>query len=147
MSDLTSTFDVLRGWPNGSALSWDFKQKAAVTPDIVEGTVVAIEDESDVPVVDRWQSALLIGNNIDHPWIVVQGANQYDGEFTGKLTCVKLRTGIVFKVVTLLTPSVGDLVWSDANGVFTITDPGSAIPACGKVIEFNADEGWMVIES
>jgi hypothetical protein len=147
MSNLTSAFDVLRGWPNGSALSWDFKQKDAVTPDIVEGTVVAVEDESGVPVVDRWESALLTGNNLDHPWIVVQGADQYDGEFTGKLTCVKLRTGVIVKVATALTPTVGDIVWSDSDGVFTTTDPGSNIPGCGRVIEFNADEGWMVIES
>lgn len=147
MSNLNSAFDVLRGWPNGSALSWDFTQKSGVA-DIVEGTVVAIEDDgAGHAVVDRHQSALLTGNNPDHPWLVVQGADQYDSEFTGKLTCVKLRTGIVFKVVTALTPTVGDLLWADASGVLTNVDPGSSIVPLGKVIEFVAADGYMIVES
>jgi hypothetical protein len=146
MSNLSSSFDPIRGWPNGSALSRDFQQKAAVS-DIVEGTVVAVENAAGVPVVDRWQSALLTGDNPDHPWVVVQGGDQYDGTFTGMLTCVKLRTGFVFKVATSLTPTVGALLWSDANGVFTDTDPGGGVFHLGKVIEFDASEGWMVVES
>jgi len=147
MSNLNSAFDVLRGWPNGSALSWDFVQKAGIA-NIVEGTVVAVEDDgAGRSVVDRHESALLIGNNPDHPWLVVQGADQYDGEFTGKLTCVKLRTGVVFKVVTVLTPVVGELVWADANGVLTNVDPGGGVYSLGKVIEFNSTDGYMIIES
>lgn len=147
MSNLTSAFDILRGWPNGSALSWDFAQKAAVTPDIVEGTVVAVEDDSGNPVVDRHASGLLIGDNPDHPWMVVQGTDQYDGEFTGKLTCVKLRTGVVFQVATLLTPVIGDLLWTDADGVFTTTDPSGGEYPVGKVIDFNVTDGVMTVES
>lgn len=147
MSNLNSAFDVLRGWPNGSALSWDFTQKSGVV-DIVEGTVVAVEDDgAGHAVVDRHQSALLTGNNPDHPWLVVQGADQYDGEFTGRLTCVKLRTGIVFKVVTALTPNVGDLLWSDANGVLTNVDPGGGQYPLGKVIDYVAADGYMIVES
>ena len=148
MSNLNSAFDVLRGWPNGSALSWDFTQKDAVTPDIAEGTVVAVEDDgAGNPVVDRHESALLTGDNPDHPWLVVQGADQYDGEFTGKLTCVKLRTGVVFKVATALTPALGALLWTDSDGVFTDTDPAGGEYPAGKVIEFNATDGYMVVES
>lgn len=147
MSNLNSAFDILRGWPNGSALAWDFTQKDGVA-DIVEGTIVAVEDDgAGHPVVDRWESDLLIADNPDHPWIVVQGGDQFDGEFTGKLTCVKARTGAVIKVATALTPAVGDLVWSDSNGVFTLTDPGGGEYPIGKVIEFNSTDEYMVIES
>lgn len=146
MSNLSSSFDPVRGWPNGSALSRDFPQKAAVT-DIVEGTVVAVENAAGVPAVDRWESVLLIGDNPDHPWVVIQGADQYDGDFTGMLTCVKLRTGFVFKVATALTPAVGALLWADSNGVLTTTDPGSGIFHLGKVIQFDASDSWMVVES
>ena len=148
MSNLNSLFDIYRGWPNASGLSYDFKQKDAVTPNIAEGTVVAVEVGAvpGQPVVDRHESGL-IGTNYDQPWLVIQGADQYDGQFTGKMTCLKLRTGIVFKVPTVLTPTVGALVWSDSDGVFTITDPGGGVPHIGKVLEFNADEGYMVIES
>jgi len=148
MSNLTSLFDIRRGWPNGCALSWDFPQKAGVTPAIIEGTVVAVEDDgAGNAVVDRHTSALLVGNNADHPWLVVQGTDQYDGEFTGRLTCVKLRTGLVFQVVTALTPAISDLLWADANGVFTTTDPGGGEYPVGKVLEYNATDGYMVVES
>jgi len=141
MSNLNSKFDVLRGWPNGSALTYEFKEKNAIS-DLVEGTVVAVEDEAGVPVVDRHQSAL-----IDHPWMVLQGTDQYDGDFTGMTTCVRLRTGVVFKVATALTPSVAVPLWSDASGVFTITDPGSGIPPLGKVLSFDPVDGVMTVES
>jgi hypothetical protein len=147
MSNLNSAFDVLRGWPNGSGLAWDFAQKDSVV-DIVEGTVVAVEtDGAGGAVVDRHESTLLVGDNPDHPWLVIQGADQYDADFTGMLTCLKLRTGIVFKVATSLTPTVGDLLWADSDGVLTSTDPAGGIYAVGKVIEFNATDGYMVVES
>lgn len=146
MSNLNSQFDTIKGWPNGSALHYNFKQKDAVTPDIAEGTIVAVEDESGVAVIDRYTSAATASGNLDHPWLVVQGADQSDADFAGKLTCVKLRTGIVFKVATAETPTVGDLLWANA-GVLTGTDPNPTSPHVGKVIEFNSTDGYMVVES
>ena len=145
MSNLSSIFDIIRGWPYASALSFGFKQKDLVTPDIEEGTVVQVEDESGVPVVDRWTSALVASNNLDNPWIVMRGRDEEDAVFSEKLTCIKLRTGVMFRVATSETPLPGDLVYADA-GVVTMVDPGSA-PSFGEVVEFNEDEGWMVVES
>lgn len=148
MSNLSSTFDILRGWPNGCALWWEFQQKAAVTPNISEGEVVAVEaGTAGKGVVDRYDSVLATGTNMDYPWLVIQGKDQFDGQFTGTLTCLKLRSGVVFKIATALTMSVGDLVWSDGGGVFTNVDPGSSAPAIGKVIQIDPVNGWVVIES
>jgi hypothetical protein len=146
MSNLNSQFDTVKGWPNGSALSYSFKQKDAVTPAIEEGTIVAVEDESGVAVVDRYTSDVTASGNPDSPWLVIQGADQSDADFADKMTCVKLRTGIVFKVATAETPSVGDLLWANA-GVLTGTDPNPTSPHLGKVIEFNPTDGYMVVES
>ena len=146
MSNLTSIFDVVRGWPNSSALQNHFKQKALVSPDIMEGTVVAIEDESDVPVVDRWTSALhAASGNLDQPWLVMRGLDQTDSEYSEKLACAKLRTGLMFKVSCTEPAIPGDLVYANA-GVITITDPGSA-PAFGSVVACNEFEGWIIVES
>lgn len=145
MSNLSSIFDITRGWPCASALSFSFKQKAAVSPDIEEGTVVAVEDESGVAVVDRWTSADHASGNLDNPWLVMRGRDEEDSVFTGELTCIKLRTGVMFRVITTETPLPGDLVYANA-GVVTAIDPGAA-PAFGEVVEFNEDEGWMLIES
>lgn len=145
MSNLNSIFDILRGYPFECALCWDFTQDSGAASDIEEGTVVAVTDDGGTPAVDRHTSAL-IGSNPDQPWIVIRGKDQEDAQFTGKLTCLKMRTGILFRVPTALTPTVGDLVWAN-NGALTLTDPAGGERHVGKVVEFDADEDWMVIES
>lgn len=148
MSQLSAIFDILRGWPDGSALSWDFVQDSGASSDIEEGSVVAVVASSSPTSVDRHTSAL-IGPNVDqldHPWLVIRGKESSESEFTGRLTCLKLRTGVVFKVPTTETPVVGDLLWAD-TGVLTNVDPGSNIPHVGKVMQFDAAGGWIIVES
>lgn len=145
MSNLTSVFDVVRGWPNSSALQLSFKQKAAVTPDIQEGTVVAVENESSVPVIDRHTSAADASGNIDNPWIVMRGLDETDAQTSEKLACVKLRTGVMFRIATSEEVLPNDLIYANA-GVLTKVDPGTA-PALGRVVSYHPTEGWMVVES
>jgi len=146
MSDLTDTiFDVTRGWPNGSALQLSFKQKAAVTPDIEAGTVVAVEDESSVPVIDRHTSAADASGNVDQPWLVMRGLEEADAGESELLACVKLRTGVMFRVETAEEVLPNDLIYANA-GVLTKTDPGTA-PALGRVVDYHPTEGWMIVES
>ena len=150
MSDLASVFDVTRGGhPDFSALIFEFLQDSGATSDIEEGTVVAVVASSSPTSVDRHTSALIgpDADQKDHPWLVIRGKESSESDWTGVLTCMKLRTGCIFKVPTLLTPAIGDLLWSDSNGVLTTTDPGGGVHHLGKVIFFNADEGWMVVES
>ena len=149
MSYLTSKFDVLRGVEGkegSSALVWDFVQASGASPDIQEGTVVSVVAASTPTAVNRHTSVLLTGNNWDHPWLVIRGKESSESQFVNRLTCVKLRTGVKFKVATALTPVVGELLWADA-GVLTNVDPGSGIPHLGKVIGFDADNGFMIVES
>lgn len=163
MSNLTSLFDVLRGWPQGSALAAAFKQKDAVTPDLTEGKVVAVEDESSVPVVAKMTSSNVQEatgpiNNPDHPWLVIQGADQSDADMSGKLACLKLRTGLIFKVATALDHDVGDLVYANAGaltsqahataqigatGVYRTTDK----QVVGKILQHDATDKFIVVES
>ncbi|RLI86680.1 MAG: hypothetical protein DRP01_03680 [Archaeoglobales archaeon] len=146
MSNLESQFDIIKGWPNSSALHYGFKQKDAVTPAIEEGTIVAVEDESDVAVVDRYSSALPTSGNPDHPWLVIQGTDQSDGEFTDKVVCLKLRTGLIFKVATSAAFNPEDPVYANA-GAITPTDPNPTSVPIGKVIEVNPIDGYVVVES
>lgn len=147
MSHLTSRFDVVRGYPeSGSALAWDFAQDPGATSDIVEGTVVSVVSASLPTAVDRHTSALLTGNNYDHPWIVARGKESSEAIFGNKLTCVRLRTGLVFKVATTLTPAIGSLLWA-LDGELTTTDPTGGVPHLGKVIGFDEDLAVMTVES
>lgn len=163
MSNLTSLFDVLQGWPMGSALSAAFKQKDAVSPDITEGQVVAVEDESGVPVVDLMTSDLVqetdgVINNPDHPWLVIQGHDQSDGEMSGKLACLKLRTGLIFKVATALDHDVGDVLYSnagvptsEAHSIAQIGGTGVYVSAdhqaIGKILQHDSTDNFIVVES
>lgn len=150
MSDLSSIFDIIRGGqPDLNALQWDFQQDSGAASDIDEGTIVAVVAASSPTSVDRHQSALIgpDADQRDHAWLVVRGKESSESDFSGVLTCLKMRTGIEFKVPTLLTPTIGDLLWADANGVLTTTDPGGGVHHLGKVREFDATDGWIVVES
>ena len=148
MSNLASQFDVRRGWPNSSALHYTFKEKDGVSPGspLTEGEVVAVEDESDVAVVNRYTSALPASGNPDHPWIVIQGTDQVDGEFTNSAVCLKLRTGLTFLVATSASFNPEDPVYANA-GAITPTDPNPTSVPSGKVIEVNPIDGYVVVES
>ncbi len=152
MSDLSSIFDIVRGWhpssSEGSALAWDFLQDSGAASDIEEGSVVAVVASSSPTSVDRHTSALVGPNTdqTDHAWLVVRGQESSESDFTGKLTCLKLRSGFVFKVPTLESPTIGDLLWAD-TGVLTNVDPGGSAPHLGKVLEFNSTDSYMVVES
>lgn len=145
MSQLDSMFDTLRGWPDSSALSWEFKEKSGVSPEIAEGTIVHVVSDGGASSVERHTSAFHTSGNLDNPWVVIRGKNQEDSEFTRSLTCVKLRSGIVFKVATSESMAVANPVYAD-DGVITKTDPGSA-PAIGRVIEVDPNGAWVAIES
>lgn len=146
MSDLSSYFDVLQGWPHGSACSWDFKEYSSAARDIVEGDVVNIVDDSGTPAADLHTSALAAGNQYDQPWLVIRGKNQEDSDTYNRLTCLMLRTGAIFKVETSLTPALEAKLWA-SSGVLTTTDPGGGIAPVGKVLDFDPDTGYMVVES
>lgn len=164
MSNLNSLVDIWKGWPLGSALSTSFKEKTGLGAHIAEGKIVDIENEAGVPVIDLMTSATIQDTDAaltapDHPWLVVQGYDQWDSHEANKSTCIKLGSGVIFKVATALEHNVGDLVYSNAGvvtscgahatvqigatGVYYTTDKQSI----GQVIEFNSYEGWVVIAS
>lgn len=148
MSNLESQFDIIKGWPNSSALHYPFKEKDGVSPSnpIEEGEIVAVEDESDVAVVNRYTSAPTASANPDHLWLVLQGTDQSDGEFTSKLVCLKMRTGLIFKVATVQAFNAEDPVYANA-GAITPTDPDTGSVPIGKVLEVNPIAGYVVVES
>ncbi len=164
MSSTTSLFDVVGGWPNGSALSANFGQKAGLGTDLVEGEIVDIEDSgAGIPVVDRMTSSLQQATDAsvvlpDQPWLVVQGMDQYDAEEPGMVACVKLGTGVIFKVPKVLKHNVGDLVSSNAGAIVSIIHATAQIgvtgvfysldrQAIGQVIEVESDEGWVLVQA
>lgn len=165
MSNLASLFDVLAGLPpkGRSALEEVFGQLSTQLTDITEGQVVAVESAAGVPVVDLMDSAVVQDTDFalmlpDQPWLVIQGKDQSDVEVTGKLMCLKMKSGMVFKVATAFTFTIGDLVQAVAGvltavtgGTGNIANPGVdyslAEQAVGVVLEMNATAGYVIVAS
>jgi hypothetical protein len=146
MSNLTSNFDVLAGLPphGVSALESKFQQKTGETPELEEGMIVAVEDASGVSVVSKLSAATLSTAIPDYPWLVIQGMDQSDAEFTDQVTCLAVKSGLIFKVDTLVAFAVGDLAYA-ASGVLAKVVGGSDKYAIGQVIEYNSSAGYVVI--
>ena len=164
MSNLASLFDVLAGLPpkGRSALEEVFPQLSTQLTDITEGQIVAVEDESG-PSIDVMTSAVVQDTDFalmlpDQPWLVIQGKDQSDVDVSGKLACLKMKSGMVFKVATALTFAIGDLVQSVTGvlaavtaGTGNIVNPGVdyslAEQSVGVVLEINATAGYVIVAS
>jgi hypothetical protein len=101
MSLLNSKFDILRGYPNGSALTWPFAIKTAGSPavpvSLPGGTIVTQELQDSQTVVDKATSPDLSSADPVEAWLVVEGNDDFSGQFVGKVACAKLGTGIIFE--------------------------------------------------
>jgi hypothetical protein len=163
MSDLDSLFDVVRGWPNGSALAFNFAQKTGLGTDLTEGEIVDIEDQAGTAVVDRMTSSLRQGTDgavvvPDQPWVIVQGMDQTDAEEAKMVAALKLKTGLIFKVPKLLEHNVGDFVSSNNGAIVSIAHATAQIGATGvyyttdkqpigQVIEVESYYNWVLVQA
>jgi len=149
MSNLNSKFDLLAGMPphGRSAMQGNFKQKASPTATLVEGMLADLEDESGTAVLDAmtsttatpWSSSPAAP---DCPWLIIQGMDQSDAAFVDKVTALMVHTGLVFKVETLVSFAVGDLVYANAGVLAKVTASHQAI---GQVIEVNTSGGYVIV--
>lgn len=143
MSNLNTKFDVLAGLvPHGkSAMENNFKQKAAESPIIVEGTLVAVENEAGTPVVSKLTSAA-VGAAPDFPWLCIQGMDQSDAAFVDNVACLSVKSGLIFKVETVVGFTVGDLAFANAGVLDKVAGTEQAI---GQVIQVNTAGGYVIV--
>lgn len=88
MSNLSSSvlFDVVRGWPNGSAVEESFPPETGRT--LREGQLVVLE--ADGQVDDRgWTLQTEGGATPNRFRMVIQGNDQSDANFVGKVTTLR----------------------------------------------------------
>lgn len=95
----TRKFDILRGYPNGSGLVWPFpiKKTAGVVNSIPQGTIVTQELQDSQTVVDAATTPDLSVADPKEMWLVVEGNDDYSGEFVGKCNTVKLGSGVIWE--------------------------------------------------
>jgi len=100
MSNLNSpTFDIRRGYPNGSAMAEPFPIKQT-TPGVYEslpaGSIVTQELQNGQTVMSKATSPNLSSADPKQMWVVVEGNDDYSGQFTGMCMCVLLGTGFMW---------------------------------------------------
>lgn len=146
MSILNSKFQVLGGLPpyDNSALRKDIQPKSGVI--LTEGNIVDVENGSGIEVVDKMTSTAVSGGQPpNQPWLVIEGNDQSDGAIANKVTCVKLKTGVIFQVETAESFTIGDLCRSLAGVIKPLT--GTNEQAIGQIIGVNTSAGTVVIAS
>ena len=137
MSLLNSKFDILRGYPNGSALVWPFAIETTGSPPVAValpgGTLVTQKLQGSQTVVNTLTTPDITGFRPKEPWLVVEGNDDFSGQFVGKCACAKLTTGIIFET---------DQYEAGAYA------PGTALCALGgKIKEAGATDqiiGWVL---
>lgn len=93
------TFDLHRGYPNGSALAEPFKiHKTAGNYDsLPAGTIVTQELQDGDTVMAAATTPDLSSADPKQVWIVVEGNDDFSGAYTGRCMCVRLGSGFMWK--------------------------------------------------
>lgn len=134
---LDSKFDVLRGWPREGALDETFPVVAGVKH--VAGTIVALDAAGNAVAATTGDAAL---SNSQPVWIVVEGADDYSGDFVRKVVCLRgnclVRTTLFDGAIALY--SINTLVSFNA-GKFKVAVATNQI--VGEVVTKNATNGTI----
>lgn len=148
MSNLTTSvkFDVLRGWPHGSAVEDSFPVKSGVT--LYEGQIVNFDSTSsgtspvlNVPASVGTAAAPLAGLRM-----VITGNDQFDGKFAKK--AVVLRGEFTVKTEKFVAGSYkpGDaLSYSIAAGTPGYLTAASTNQVVGVVEEYDSTAGTLTV--
>ena len=95
------------------------------------------------PHVSKLSSGVVASVVRDEAWLVIQGNDQYDAKFADSVACVKLATGITFKVATLIanTLAPGDFVSANAGVLEKTVAGGGMKHIVGMVVVSNGVTG------
>ncbi len=79
----------------------------------------------------------------DDAWMIIQGNDQYDGNFVNKVTAVKLMSGAVIQLATTIanTLAIGDVVCADAGALLELTSGAGMEWPLGIVLASNGVAG------
>lgn len=99
MAILNSKFDILRGYPNGSALAEPFKVKktAGVPVSLPGGTLVTQELQDGATVMDAATTPDVSSADPIQVWLVVEGNDDYSGEFVVGGHACRVGSGLIWE--------------------------------------------------
>ena len=135
MAVLGSKFDILRGWPNSSAVSEDFRINPSALPEDRThkhraGEWVILDSGS--AKVSRTTNAAVASSDATKPALVLEGLEDYSARFVGKVTCL-VGGGYVVRLTNgdgynMFTEAIGGV---DVTGDYT---PGAAVKIVASIV-------------
>ncbi|MAG64359.1 MAG: hypothetical protein CMK74_00565 [Pseudomonadales bacterium] len=146
MTLLASKFDVKRGYPNGSALKWDFpvKKTGSTYEAIAAGKLVSPEAASGLPVVSKSSTPDTSQADNKDVWLVVEGNDDYSGTYVQKVAALRIGSGLVWKTSDYAagTYAIGTAIsWSSGQ----VKVKGSNEQIIGYVIEVDSTNSTVTI--
>lgn len=101
------SFDVIRGYPNGSALAQPLtiKEVAGTPVTLAAGTLVTQELSGTETVVDKASTPDLSSADPKQVWLVVEGNDDYSGQFVKKVMALRVGSGIIWSTTTFAAGS------------------------------------------
>lgn len=127
MAVLNSKFDVLRGWPNGSAVAEDFIVGGYAAHDHKAGTWVNLD--AGILTVATTDDAAGVSSRTQRPYLIIEGRDDLTSPEVGKVTCL-MGGGYVVR----LDGEVTDAQY-DESDVFV---PGAPVHVSGSIIHLSA---------
>lgn len=109
---------------------------------------LATEQRTAKAIVSKLSSNALTSTPKDDAWLVIQGNDQWDAQFTGVVTCLKMRSGCAYKIQHDSANSLvaGTLVEAASGVLQAFTNKWPV----GQVIYSNGvagSEGYIVVAS
>lgn len=146
MALLNSKFDVKRGYPNGSAVHWDFtvKSTGGTYEAIAGGKIVTVQAASGLPVVTLATTPnTSIADEID-VYLVIEGNDDFSGTFVQKVSVLRFGSGFIFTTADYAAGSyaIGTKV-SFSAGQIKVKATNEQI--IGSVIEVDATNSTITI--
>jgi len=152
---LTSQFEILRGWPDGSAIAEDFSIGGTDTNKHHAGTWVTLDSAS--PTVMATTDAKPSSSRTGKCYMIIEGREDTSSKLSGTVTCL-LGGGYVAKLhnptavqvaagaqVMFAAKAVDDSDYTYAPGVPVCVRAGVIAPAfeaaadAGDIVALNAD--------
>jgi hypothetical protein len=124
---LNSKFDVLRGWPNGSAVAEDFVVGGYATHAHKAGTWVNLD--AAIPTVATTDDAAGVSSRTQRPYLIIEGRDDLASPEVGKVTCL-MGGGYVVRLDGAVTDSQ-----YDESDAFV---PGAPVHVSGSIIHLSA---------
>lgn len=95
MVALNSKFDILRGWPNSSAVAEDFVIGGTDNHDHLQGQWVSLADSSDGSMVTA-DSTPTSAANVSC-YLIIEGLDDHSSKFANRVTCL-LGGGYIVRI-------------------------------------------------